>query len=1326
MATNTETQSPPGAAPEADQPKRLGKYVIQRRLGAGGMGTVFLALDSKLNRTVALKVLPKQRAANATLVKRFTSEGQNAARLEHDNIVKVFDTGEIDGHLYLALEYVDGIDVQDLVQKRGVVPVRRSIEIIRQVASALQHACERNIVHRDIKPSNLMIRKDGLVKLADMGLARAIDETAETSITRDGMTVGTVDYMAPEQARDSKLADIRSDIYSLGCTWYFMLTGSPPFPEGSVTSKLQEHATRPLPDPRQKNDRVPEALAAVIQRMTAKRPIDRYQTPAELIDELKQAHLSRANLDADVLAALSTAAAETGEEPVAESSDTTAAHDEPLPQKMKIKPGRTERRPAAANNVEREESAPAEVEPLPQKMKIRKRRTGSDVAGDRSAAKGRSGPSAGPRSQTSGQPRELPPRSENPAALGVSQRRLDPELLKFGFFGLLGVVILGSIAWAVVQMTSWSAEDAGRGGGINPFQARIDAAAAQHGPVPLNVVPKGPPESEVPEEDHTPAASIVAPSERQSAPFPGVEDVGANPGIEDVPEWVYAERAAGYAGLKQYTVSPAGSAGSFATVEEALAKMDRSGGVIEFTGRGPYPIPTLEIKDRERIVLSGAGGNAPVLVFTGGGAGALAGITMRGGRLELNGLHLVAAGQDFAADAALLAADASTLIVRDCSLTLADPAPRPVAAVSLSGSRPAASRCILENVLVRGNNLSAAVLSGSGQQFVAGNFLFASGDAPAVVISRAAELAAKQTGEAMPTRVELLAGAVFSRQGVLELTHAPGLESPSVSLRARRTAFLATGGAGTWMQLDRWPEGAVNDLERPRAKGIEWRADAVFWFGWRQLVRMTGPAGTETASAASDTEWRQFWRDAADSRAFGGPVEGLSGIDLSRAGPALVEAPLEAALAAAGEPEGDVGFVPTELPRVPESLLDRARAVAGRPRFPPGFGDKRPGITKEFDLSKGQGLTLNAFVESSECPDGTCIVLKGTGMAQIKPFRIENKSIRMEFQSDTGRLIVEPVQTAAGERAEALIQVVGGRVELVGGHLRIPSSDSRKYPLRVLQVVDGSFAVQNCILQGQIGAGAQEVAAIDWRQTSAAESTQFGLVSNSLLIGNTAALAAELSGRLLELRNSIVASINNGISVRASGHDGHLVVSDSTLSASRAFFQVETEGAASARLHVYVDNTVFGPSTGAAGEGPCILTFPAGAEANGRIDWWEERTAYDRRITRYRGIEGQPADGPQDFTTTWIRAWGTDHVLDALTGPTAVVLAAALPAPEKALPEDFALAAACGAAQSRIGGGAIGPRIERIGPNGLSAPVQGVQQRQPPKSTAPRSTDPDF
>src|SRR5262245_61886062 len=298
---------PAGGSPapaEHELLTRLGKYEIERKLGSGGMGTVFLAQDSDLKRIVALKVLAKEKAENPVLVRRFKAEGQAAAYLQHKNIVGVYDSGQIDGFLYIALEYVEGQDVLEIIRKRGVIPAKRSIEIMRQVADALEHAYEKQIVHRDIKPSNLLIKNDGTVKLADLGLARSIDETLDTSITRVGTTVGTVDYMSPEQARNSKAADIRSDIYSLGCTWYHMLTGVPPFGEGSMTNKLQAHAISPPPDPRVRNDKVPEGVVAVLQRMMAKRPQDRYQTPAELLEDLQNPGLIRGGLNADVLAAL--------------------------------------------------------------------------------------------------------------------------------------------------------------------------------------------------------------------------------------------------------------------------------------------------------------------------------------------------------------------------------------------------------------------------------------------------------------------------------------------------------------------------------------------------------------------------------------------------------------------------------------------------------------------------------------------------------------------------------------------------------------------------------------------------------------------------------------------------------------------------------------------------------------------------------------------------------------------------------------------------------------------------------------------------------------
>ncbi len=299
----TCAESPAANETRAEGPKEsehagrvsLGKYRLLKKVGSGGMGAVFQAEDSERGRIVAIKILPKDKAKNPTLVKRFKAEAQAAANLSHDNIVQVYGAGEAEGYLYISLEFIEGTDVQELVTKHGVLPVKRSLDIIRQMGRALDHTGTMNLAHRDIKPSNLLIRPDGLVKLTDLGLARFIDEQTETSITCAGYTVGTVDYMAPEQARNSKAADVRSDIYSLGCSWYFMLTGQPPYPEGSVTNKISAHALNPIPDPRLINRDVPESVVMVLNRMLAKKPEDRYQTGRELLADLRAVVQSREN-----------------------------------------------------------------------------------------------------------------------------------------------------------------------------------------------------------------------------------------------------------------------------------------------------------------------------------------------------------------------------------------------------------------------------------------------------------------------------------------------------------------------------------------------------------------------------------------------------------------------------------------------------------------------------------------------------------------------------------------------------------------------------------------------------------------------------------------------------------------------------------------------------------------------------------------------------------------------------------------------------------------------------------------------------------------------
>lgn len=297
-------------------PSQVGRYRILKRIGSGGMGTVYLAEDPTLHRTVALKVLPKNDNTPPNLIRRFHAEAKTAAMLRHPNIVTVFDSGDADGHLFLALEYIDGPDLEKVIRKKGRVPVERSIEVVRQIARALDHAHGLNIVHRDIKPSNILLRRDGTATLTDLGLARAMDESAASGITRAGFTVGTVDYMAPEQARSSKSADVRSDLYSLGCTWFHMLAGRVPFNEGDLTNKLRAHAQNAPPDPREADQSIPSGIVAVLQRMMAKKPDDRYQNPAELLADLDRPGLCRKTVTADDLRNLAESAADSGPMPV--------------------------------------------------------------------------------------------------------------------------------------------------------------------------------------------------------------------------------------------------------------------------------------------------------------------------------------------------------------------------------------------------------------------------------------------------------------------------------------------------------------------------------------------------------------------------------------------------------------------------------------------------------------------------------------------------------------------------------------------------------------------------------------------------------------------------------------------------------------------------------------------------------------------------------------------------------------------------------------------------------------------------------------------------
>ncbi len=277
----------------------LGPYVLMEKLGEGGMGQVFKARHQRLGRVVALKVVRPDLLADAEVVNRFYREIEVISRISHPNIVHAYDAGPIGSAMMLSMEFVDGIDLDKMVQQNGPLPIAQACEYIRQAACGLQHAHEKGLVHRDIKPSNLLLAKAqgaqsvGVVKILDMGLAR-LHQPAPGSKTRNltvlgnnSWTMGTPDYLSPEQAIEFHRADIRSDIYSLGCTLYFLLTGKPPF-EGTLPELLLKHQqVEPKRLEVVRPDAPPE-VQQVLDRMLAKLAVDRYQTPGELADALAE------------------------------------------------------------------------------------------------------------------------------------------------------------------------------------------------------------------------------------------------------------------------------------------------------------------------------------------------------------------------------------------------------------------------------------------------------------------------------------------------------------------------------------------------------------------------------------------------------------------------------------------------------------------------------------------------------------------------------------------------------------------------------------------------------------------------------------------------------------------------------------------------------------------------------------------------------------------------------------------------------------------------------------------------------------------------------
>lgn len=260
-------------------------YQIQKKVGAGAMAVVYKGRQLSLDRTVAIKILPKRMSKNAEFVERFYREGRAAAQLNHNNIVQAIDVGEAGGFHYFVMEFVEGCTVYDELAQGNIYQEKEAIAIIQQIAKALMHAHERGFIHRDVKPKNIMLTKDRVAKLADMGLARETTDL-EAAMAEAGRAYGTPYYISPEQIRGEVDIDPRADLYSLGATFYHMVTGRVPFEGATPSAVMHKHLKEPVTPPDHLNTRLTAGCGAMIEKLLAKNREERYPSARELLEDL--------------------------------------------------------------------------------------------------------------------------------------------------------------------------------------------------------------------------------------------------------------------------------------------------------------------------------------------------------------------------------------------------------------------------------------------------------------------------------------------------------------------------------------------------------------------------------------------------------------------------------------------------------------------------------------------------------------------------------------------------------------------------------------------------------------------------------------------------------------------------------------------------------------------------------------------------------------------------------------------------------------------------------------------------------------------------------
>ncbi len=1231
----------PASHPEATSGSaaepRIGSYRILRPLGSGGMSSVYHGAHVDTGHEVALKVLTRTLAKNPSLLQRFLREAKSALTLEHPNIVAIYDRGMDQGRHYLVLEYVVGGDYHDHVRREGPLSPEEAVATIKSVAGGLKYAAGRGLIHRDIKPSNLLRTSSGHVKIIDLGLALHY-ENEDERVTREGTTVGTVDYMAPEQARDSRATSIQSDIYSLGCTFYYLLTGVAPFPGGDVTDKLTRHATAPPPDVRDLRPEVPESLSIVLRRMMAKQPRDRFASYDELFEALDQA----------------VKVAGSGSRPGSSPGLTTFG----------------ESAGGASRRLNQSVEPILEAEIVDDDDEDSDEGWGLDDVGE-----------------GGGFPLEDEELALAGGGLEPRTRRTGSESLgrwiagSAGIAGALMVLLFGLAQ--LRQMGAGGKLAAARTGPL--VQTPVDEAPVIHVPEP--VAPR-------PERRDRVAAKVTSrPIEVSWREPADVEEsitkddtAESDAGFKRLPEWARGVIPARIPGpwVEVQRITGASDVSAVASLHAALDRY--LGGTIELGDEGPFPLDDFRVSGETRLIRAKAGRRAIIRIEgpTLEVARELPAVCVLDRKsLILDGLDLIVVVRDLTPrQRALFQCVSSDLTLRNCTVTIVNPAGAAFAFVRAESTPARPSRVRLERTLVRGNLEPAFELVGGGEVAIHESAVLAGlGPVVRVVGSDASR----------ERRLSFVESLLASQGPMVEIRRNEGRVPSALGVLAYETTFGRWLGAGIASVV------TSPDSVLPPGKQMNWAGERNSFQGWKgyfasgpdATVSVENLAAARSTWSALETESREIptsWprprelsvASLADLAPFAGfadrlarriarPRAGLFEKTLAVYDPPLVPELVARATAVGLVPGG--GFSSRRAKSgLPTALVKRGQGQFGAVTEPAGDDSELV-----FDVSAAPwNGDLGRFLTDrivAGVPLARVRVV-GSGEFRSTPVRLP-RGLVLEIKVDAPPGAVGPSWApAANATGPALIELTEGLLFLSGVALRHADDENVEHLIRV---EDGHLALWRCRL---LASGARVGPGGDLVAFRAASTRPIGGVFNPplferpldrptcrmvecVLITGGTAIAAEMGRGLVALSDCAVATGATSIDLiptRVARNRFHadLWLSRCTLASEQAIVRAHAwpgldPGPDRPWLISSGQCAFLSPFDRRPREG-VLLRADADSIAKGAFFWQENDDAIEVDCFAAAGDSTMPAGRTRDLNTQWIAIWGKSHV-SRLTGP---------------------------------------------------------------------------